>query len=314
MSGRLQRVLGLRYPVLQAGMGGVAGPVLAAAVSDAGAGGCLGGYKLTGAGLRAAVDDVLARTRGPVGVNLIPEVVGPRTLDEQVTQVLRETPGRVHLCFFGLPDPEVLRQVRDAGRVAVVQVGTPDDARAAAEYAPVVVVQGEEAGGHLLGDAARDELVAAVRRDLPDVCLVAAGGIAAREQVRQALDAGADGVCVGTAFVPTVESQAHPQFQRAVLDAAGSDTVVTDVYRIGWPGRRHRVLRTAVTDRPDQPARVIGRTRVGGTEYLVPRFSSAVPNGTTTGNIAEMAQYCGLACGAVTDRPGAAELVHRLAG
>jgi nitronate monooxygenase len=307
-------VLGVRYPLIQSGMGGVAGPDLAVAVSAAGAAGCLGGYKLVGDDLTAALDELQRRTSTVVGVNLIPEVVGPDTLRRQVEQVLARSNQRLFLFLFGLPEPEILRLIHDAGRVAVVQVGTVADARCAAEYTPVIVAQGEEAGGHLLGTLPRDELVTAIRADLPDVCVVAAGGIGAAEDAARARAAGADGVCAGTAFITAAESLAHPIFKSAVIGARGTDTVITNVYRIGWPGRRHRVLRTAATDNPAQRSQFIGRTQMAGRSYLVPRFSAAVPTETTTGAIAEMAQYCGLSCDGVTGPASAADLVARLAG
>ncbi|MEV0125742.1 nitronate monooxygenase [Streptomyces sp. NPDC050703] len=301
--------LGLETSLLQSGMGGVAGTELACAVSEAGAAGCVGGYKLAGGALSAVLERLTAGTGRPVGVNLIPEVVGSAELDRQVAQVLDETPRRVHLSFFGMPEDAVLARVAAAGRRSVVQVGTVDDGVRAAALGAVVVAQGTEAGGHLLGTSLRDDLVGALRTLLPDACLVASGGIGSPEEAARALAAGADGVLLGTAFVVARESRAHARFKSAVTGAAESDTVITDVYEIGWPGRRHRVLATAVTADPHQPAKFIGRTVVEGKPYLVPRFSAAVPTDATSGRIEEMALYCGNSCGAITDEVPAADVV-----
>ncbi|RKT88951.1 nitronate monooxygenase [Saccharopolyspora antimicrobica] len=307
-------VLGIEVSLLQSGMGGVAGPELACAVSNAGAAGCAGGYKLVGEQLSAMLARLTSGTDRPVGVNLIPEVVGPDELDQQVAQVLDETPPRVHLSLFGLPGDAVFDRIAAAGRQLVVQVGTVDEGVRAAERGAVVVVQGIEAGGHLLGESSRDELVAELREKVPAACLVAAGGIGSPEQASRALAAGADGVLLGTAFVATRESRAHAYFKEAITAADAVDTVITDVYEIGWPGRRHRVLATAVTSDPQQPAKFIGKTVVEGKPYLVPRFSSAVPTDATSGRIEEMAMYCGLSCAAVSGEPTAAEVVAEFAG
>ncbi|GAA3132348.1 hypothetical protein GCM10017687_55260 [Streptomyces echinatus] len=108
-------VLGTDVSLLQSGMGGVAGSELACAVSDAGAAGCAGGYKLAGGALSAMLARLTSGTDRPVGVNLIPEVVGPDELDRQVAQVLDETPDRVHLSFFGMPHDAVFDRVTAAG-------------------------------------------------------------------------------------------------------------------------------------------------------------------------------------------------------
>ncbi|MFJ4202022.1 NAD(P)H-dependent flavin oxidoreductase [Streptomyces sviceus] len=309
----LAEALGVEVSLLQSGMGGVAGTELACAVSDAGAAGCAGGYKLVGDALSAMLARLTEGTGRPVGVNLIPEVVGPRELDRQVAQVLDETPERVHLSFFGLPEDAVFERVAAAGRHVVVQVGTVADGVCAAEQGAVVVAQGIEAGGHLLGTARRDELVGALRARMPGACLVASGGIGSPEEAGRAVAAGADGVLLGTAFVVATESRAHPYFKGAVTAAKGSDTVITDVYEIGWPGRRHRVLATSATADPGQAKKFIGRTVVEGKPYLVPRFSSAVPTEATTGRIDEMAMYCGLSCGAVSHEVPAAAVVAEFA-
>jgi nitronate monooxygenase len=159
----------------------------------------------------------------------------------------------------------------------------------------------------------RDELVAALRGELPDACIVAAGGIGSPADAARALAAGADGVLLGTAFVVAHESRAHPVFKVAVTAAGAADTVITDVYEIGWPGRRHRVLETPVTRDAAQPRRFIGRTEVEGRPYLVPRFSAAVPTDATSGRIEEMAMYCGLSCRAVSAERSAAEVVAEFA-
>ncbi|MFF7357252.1 nitronate monooxygenase [Streptomyces filipinensis] len=307
------QALGCEVSLLQSGMGGVAGPELACAVSDAGAAGCAGGYKLSGAPLSAMLERLVAHTARVVGVNLIPEVVGPGPLGRQVAQVLEQTPQRVYLSFFGLPPDAVLQRVVGAGRRVVVQVGTVEDGVRAAGLGAVVVAQGIEAGGHLLGEWRRDELVAALRSRLPDAVLAAAGGIGSPEQAGRALAAGADGVLLGTVFVAARESRAHPRFKAAVAGAEAGDTVISDVYEIGWPGRRHRVLATAVTADPGQPARFIGRTVVEGKPYLVPRFSAAVPTDATSGRIEEMALYCGLSCSAVAGEAAAADVVAAFA-
>ncbi|GAA4083475.1 NAD(P)H-dependent flavin oxidoreductase [Nonomuraea soli] len=306
-------VLGTEVSLLQSGMGGVSGTELACAVSNAGGAGCAGGYKLAGAPLTAMLDRLAEGTDRPVGLNLVPEVVGPDELDRQVTQILAETPGHVYLSLFGMPDDSVLERVAAAGRKLVVQVGTVADGVHAAGYGAVVVAQGIEAGGHLLGHAGRDELVAGLRERLPGACLVAAGGIGSPHEARRALAAGADGIMLGTAFVVTYESRAHPYFKRAVCAAEADDTVITDVYEIGWPGRRHRVLATDVTRNPHQPKNFIGRTVVEGQTFLVPRFSAAVPTDTTTGKIEEMALYCGLSCGAILGELAAADVVAQFA-
>jgi nitronate monooxygenase len=307
-------VLGTDVALLQAGMGGVAGTELACAVSNAGAAGCVGGYKLMGDALTAMLARLVAGTSRPVGVNLIPEVVGSDDLLLQVEQVLAETPPHVYVSLFGMPPDTVFERVAASGRVLVVQVGTVEDGVRAAERGAVVVAQGIEAGGHLLGVSSRDDLVARLRARLPDACIVAAGGIGAPADAQRTVASGADGVLLGTAFIVTLESRAHPDFKAAVTAADGADTVITDVYEVGWPGRRHRVLATSVTENPRQPKNFIGRTVVEGRAYPVPRFSAAVPTVATTGRIEQMAMYCGSGCGAISQPRSAGAVVAAFAG
>jgi nitronate monooxygenase len=126
-------------------------------------------------------------------------------------------------------------------------VGTRAEAkRAVAEGADGLVVQGIEAGGHLVG--VEPALVALERiRDLAAGRPIAlAGGIADASDVRRALDAGADAAVAGTRFLLTHESGAHPAYRQAVLDA--DRTLETQLFGLGWP-MRHRVVPNAATER-----------------------------------------------------------------
>ncbi|GAB2812436.1 hypothetical protein GCM10022221_07450 [Actinocorallia aurea] len=306
--------LGLDRGVMLAGMGGVAGPRLAAAVDKAGGLGVVGAYKATGADLHALLAPLTDLTDGPAGVGLVPEAAGARILDAQVEQILATTPRRVLISSFG-PFPVALAaRVLAAGRRLVVQVGNAADADAALEGgAHAVVLQGAGAGGRLLGDEPLPALLRAVRARRPDAVLLAAGGLATAEAIAAAVEAGADGVCGGTAFIAAEESDAHPLYQRRVIGADAADTVVTDAFRFGWPGRRHRVLRSAVTDAPERFSNApIGFTTVGRLRHPVFRFSSAAPTRRTRGRIDQMAMYAGTSCARVGRVRPAAEIVDDL--
>ncbi|WP_327167375.1 nitronate monooxygenase [Streptomyces subrutilus] len=311
---RLATRLGLALPLLQAGMGGVAGPGLCAAVSRAGAGGTLALYKEPPARAARLVREVTAATHRPFGVNLIPEVTGPAACLDQLRAVLPELPRGAFVTFFGLPDARAARSVQAAGHPLVIQVGTLADAGTALEHgADVLVLQGTEAGGHLLGRLPASLLLADVRARHPRAVLAVAGGIATGGDLAGAVARGADGAVAGTLFVPAAESTAHPRFKRRVVEAVADDTLVTSLFDIGWPHRPHRVLRNPLTTSARRaPASFIATTRVDGRDHPVPRYSAAVPGSGTTGRIEEMAMYCGRSCTRVTDRQPAAVTVARL--
>jgi nitronate monooxygenase len=297
-------------------MGGVAGPELAAAVAEAGGGGVIGLYSADGDTLRHLIEQARRLTRRPYGVNLIPEVSGPELLASQIDQVLRCSSPDVFVTFFGLPPAVVSESLKRARRCVLIQVGDVAQARAAAEFgADAVILQGIEAGGRHLGDWPTGKLVAAVLDARVTVPVLASGGAGSPEEVAALLDTGAAGVSCGTAFVATIESRAHPVYKARVLRACGQDTMITDVFNVGWPGRRHRVIRTpraAAARGPDEPA-FVGRTWNGGRPYLIANGSATVPTTDTSGRIEEMALYCGTSCSGVRISTTAAAVVQRLA-
>lgn len=318
------RALGVDFPLVQAGMGGIAGPALAAAVSDAGALGTVALYRSDHGQAGALVAETARRTPRTFGVNVIPEVAG-RLLPEQIRALLDTADRPLLLNSYGLPPQPQAAAVLGAGHRLLVQVGSvAEAATAAALGAHAVVLQGVEAGGHHLGDRPVGELLGELPGELPgelsgelsacglEVPVLVAGAVATGGDLHSALCAGASGALCGTAFVATRESAAHAEYKRALIRAEGSDTVVSDRFSIGWPGRPHRVLRSPVTDAAEPlPAVFVAWTTVMGDRRPVPRGSAAAPTVEAEGAVAEMARYAGLGCGRVTAMEPAGQVVAR---
>src|SRR5262249_29699656 len=132
---------------------------------------------------------------------------------------------RVVDVFWGDPDPEVVARIHAGGALAFWQVGSTEEARAAAGAGcDAVVAQGVEAGGHVRGTTPLRKLVDEVTAAI-DVPVVAAGGIATGRSMRACLDAGAAAVRVGTRLLATAESGAHPDYLAALIAAGADDTV-----------------------------------------------------------------------------------------
>lgn len=294
MNGLAER-LGIRFPLIQAGMGGIAGPRLAAAVASAGAGGVVALYRMRAASIRGTVARTRELTACPFGVNLIPELMDVAGLSDQVSAVLDATDASVFFVFYDVPDTTIARMLVRAGRAWLVMVGCVEQATVAeARGATAVVLQGCEAGGHLLGTRRLGELVAAMPGG-GGIPFLGAGGIASGEHFARIHRMGAAGCVCGTLFVATHESEAHADYKQRLVEARAADTVVTDVFETGWRNRRHRVLGNALTA-PGAARRAsafIAETTIDGTRFPIPRYSAMVPTERTHGSIAEMAMYCG---------------------
>ncbi len=233
---------GIDTPVFQAGMAGLAGPDLVAAVSEAGGLGHLGGLRQPPSLLRQWIRMVRERTNRPFGVNLVPAYGGPEVFEAQIQVVLEEKVPVLSL-FYG-DFTALLPRIRAAGVIGMVQVGSLAEARrAAAAGAHVVIAQGVEAGGHIRGRTPLCALLPAVSAALPDTPVLAAGGIVDAGSVRAARCLGADGVWAGTLFLATEESLAHEIYKQRLLRAGPDDTEFRTGYSFGWKyGTPHRVL------------------------------------------------------------------------
>jgi len=291
-------LLGCEIPVLLAGMGGVSRWELAAAVANAGGFATLGMVREDPALITAEVEALRAATDRPFAVNVIPAATEPGLLDAQISCCLDlDVPT---FSFFWDVGPEVVERVKDANRIVLHQVGTLEAARAAeAAGADVIIAQGVEAGGHVHGRTPVLDLTRAIL-DAVSVPVVASGGLVTGADLVAALDLGASGIQCGTAFLATEESFAHPYHKARVVDAARTDTVLTDIFVLNWPkGAAVRVIVNSVTEAlegkllghdPDE----LPRVPIAWDEEL-PRFrySTDSPLRTTTGNLEAMAIYCG---------------------
>jgi nitronate monooxygenase len=303
---RLTERLGIVHPAILAPMGAVSGGRLAAAVSNAGGLGLIGG----GYGDRDWLDaELRAAGNARVGCGFITWSLNERP--ELLDLVLAHKPAAVFLSF-GDPAPYVPR-IAEAGALPICQVQSRCDAEAALDCgAGMLVAQGGEAGGHS-GQRATITLVPEIA-DLiaaraPDTLLCAAGGIADGRGLAAALMLGADGIIVGSRFWAAAEALVHPSMQAAAVAAGGDDTVktsATDIVRHRhWPDRfKIRVLRNAFTDRWH------GREEAlrGALDREAPAFQAAM----AAGDAANGGAIIGEAVGLIRSVEPAAAILERM--
>jgi nitronate monooxygenase len=232
----LTRRLGIRHPIIQAGMGGDAGPALAAAVSNAGALGSMGTIGVPPNAVREMVAQCRAATTSPWALNIVTFKSAPFAAESLDIAIEERVP--VITLSFGEPIP-ALRRCRDAGIPIIVQV---QDFTAAlsvmAEKPLAIVVQGNEAGGHT-GGRGTMSFAAQVLEAAGDIPVIVAGGVGNGRGLAAALAMGAAGVVMGTRFKATDEFIAPAPIKQAIAASDGSNTSAAEVfdapYPIQWP-------------------------------------------------------------------------------
>jgi nitronate monooxygenase len=276
---RLTERFGLDHPIISAPMGTVAGGRLAAAVSNAGGLGLIGGGYGDGAWLDTAFADA---GNAKVGCGFITWSLAKRP--ELLDRVLERAPSALMLSF-GSPLP-FAASIAAANVPLICQVQTLADAREAIDAgATVIVAQGGEAGGHAGSRATLTlvpEIADLLARDAPGIILVAAGGIADGRGLAAALMLGAEGVLIGSRFLLSTETLEPPGFQQAILEASGDDTVKTHVVDIVrnyvWPqGFSGRALATNFVKRWHGRDDALADPAINATEN--PRFWEAFRTG-----------------------------------
>jgi nitronate monooxygenase len=301
--------LGCESPVMQAPLGRGAGALLAAEVSRAGGLGTLGASWTAPAVLREQIRSIARVTDRPFCVNLVLDFAQ----DERLEVVVEERVPWVSFSF-GLR-PELVDRARAGGVRVLVQVASAGEAGAAARTgADALIVQGVEAGGHVRSVVGLLPLLAEVRRAV-SLPLLAAGGIADPASARAALCAGAAAVVMGTRFVASDESDAHPDYKGRLLAAEGRDTVLTELFDVGWPAP-HRVLRNSTYELWQAAGRPPPGRRPRQDENVaegVPRYAVNMPLSSTGGDVEAMAMYAGQGVGTIDAVEPAAAIVERFA-
>ncbi|MFJ3936269.1 NAD(P)H-dependent flavin oxidoreductase [Streptomyces parvus] len=230
----LTDLVGVRHPIVQTGMGWVAGPRLVTATARAGALGILASATMTPEQLRSAVREVRSRTDAPFGVNLRADAGDAR---ERVRIIVEEG---VRVASFALaPSRELIAELKEAGVLVVPSVGARRHAEKVAAWgADAVIVQGGEGGGHT-GEVATTVLLPQVV-DAVDIPVVAAGGFHDGRGLAAALAYGAAGVAMGTRFLLTSDSTVPDAVKARYLAATAKDITLTRAV----DGLPHRMLRT----------------------------------------------------------------------
>ncbi len=223
MKPRITSLLGIRYPVVQAGMIWCSGWRLASAVSNAGGLGLIGAGSMYPEVLREHIRKCKAATEKPFGVNvpmLYPDI------DQHMAIIAEE---QVPIVFTSAGNPAAWTgQLKDQG-ITVVHVVSSVKFAVKAEKAGVdaVVAEGFEAGGHNGREETTTLVLVPMVRDAVGIPLIAAGGICDGRSMLAAMALGADGVQVGSRFVCSEESSAHPAFKEQVAQAGEGDTLLT---------------------------------------------------------------------------------------
>jgi len=248
---RLCDLVGVQYPIVQTGMGWVAGPRLVQATANAGGLGILAGATLTFEQLGPAIREIKERTSQPFGVNLRADAPD---LDQRIDLLIAE--GVRVASFASPPAAEVVVKLKGAGLIVIPTVGAPRHAeKVAALGVDAVIAQGAEGGGHT-GVVPTTLLVPQVA-DIVDVPVIAAGGFFDGRGLVAALAYGAEGIAMGTRFLLTKESRVPDAVKGVYLQTPVTGTVVTRAI----DGAPQRVIRTKLVERLEGAGRLMALPR-----------------------------------------------------
>ena len=237
MKTRVTELLGIQYPIIQGGMAWVAEQHLAAAVSEAGGLGLLGGASAPGEVIREEIREVKKLTKKPFGVNVM--LMSPHA--DEVAKVVVEEGIKVVTTGAGIP-AKYMPMWKEAGVKVIPVVASVAQAKMMEKAgADAVVAEGMESGGHI-GETTTMALVPQ-GVDAVSIPVIAAGGIGDGRGVAAAFMLGAEAVQVGTRFVVAKESIVHANYKNRVIKAKDIDSTITGVSH----GHPVRCLRNKMT-------------------------------------------------------------------
>ena len=233
-------LLGVKYPIIQTGMGWVAGPKLVSATANAGALGILASATMDLDQMKSSIAEVKSRTTKPFGVNLRADSADVK---DRISLMIDE--GIKVASFAQAPKPELISRLKDAGVVVIPSIGAKRHAEKVLEWGvDAVLVQGGEGGGHtgaVPTTVLLPQVVDAVAGRVP---VIAAGGFFDGRGLVAALAYGASGIAMGTRFLLTSDSSVPQAVKEYYISKGVLDTVVS----VQVDGVPHRVLRTELVD------------------------------------------------------------------
>jgi enoyl-[acyl-carrier protein] reductase II len=303
---RLCELLEIKYPIIQAGMAWVAGAELAAAVSNAGGLGMLvatAGARLEGGwpeNLREQIRKIRNLTNKPFGVNIGME----HKSHKELVQIPIEEGVKIVSTAGGSPAVHT-KHLKKAGIKVIHAVASVRHARKAeAEGVDIVVATGYEGGGIISQDEIPTFVLVPQIVDVVKIPVVAAGGIADARGLVAALALGAEGVQMGTRFLATHESYAHPNLKQAILKATDTATIATGRMSIA----EARVLKNEFSRQLLEK-----ETAKMSTEELITFIGAGrIRNALVEGDMKDGSALCGAIAGMITQIVSAGEVVRGL--
>ena len=233
-------LVGVQYPIVQTGMGWVAGPKLVSATANAGALGIIASATMDFEQLKQSIAEVKSRTSKPFGVNLRADSADVK---DRIALMIDE--GVKVASFAQAPKPDLIARLKAAGLVVIPSIGAKRHAEKVLEWGvDAVLVQGGEGGGHtgaVPTTVLLPQVVDAVAGRVP---VIAAGGFFDERGLVAALAYGASGIAMGTRFLLTSDSSVPQSVKDYYLGKGVLDTVVS----VQVDGVPHRVLRTELVD------------------------------------------------------------------
>ncbi len=220
MNNRITQLFEIKYPIIQAGMIWCSGWRLASAVSNAGGLGILGAGSMYPDVLKEHIQKYKKASDKPFAVNiplLYPEI------EKHIETILEE---KVPIVFTSAGNPSTWTAHLKSQGIKVVHViaNTKFALKAVDAGVDALVAEGFEAGGHNGREETTTFCLIPMIRDLVEIPLIAAGGIATGKQMLAAFALGAEGVQIGSRFAASVESSAHANFKQQIVDTSEGDT------------------------------------------------------------------------------------------
>lgn len=220
---KITQLFGIKYPIIQGGMIWNSGYKLASAVSNAGGLGLIGAGSMYPDVLREHIQKCKKATNKPFGVNvpmLYPNI-------EEIIQIIIDE--GVKIVFTSAGNPKTWTSHLKSHGITVVHVVSSSKFALKAQEAGVdaVVAEGFEAGGHNGREETTTFTLIPMVKEQISIPLIAAGGIATGKGMLAAMILGADGVQMGSRFAASIESSAHENFKKTIIETKEGDTLVT---------------------------------------------------------------------------------------